>query len=392
MVKVFILSPLALENGRGGEISSMELATGLHKFYRVTFMDTNIFIGENLLTREAINEKLNGLKKAGRIKFATLNILNRCFNFPYPWEVLRLYHQIKKNDIIYISVSNFKINFMFMFFSLFHRKGRYIVGYRKPLHSDKLFSLYNFKYRLSILFFSRFKKRFYHHALSKHAKKFLDNFYKPKKVIYIVHGINLDKYIENKAEKERKDLLKFCYIGHIDDVHKGVGILLQGIEKFLEKEKDLKIFFEFCGTGPLSSKLNDLEKRYPKFVKYHGYISNEKIHKYYKRNDVFLFSSRREPFPRSIMEALAAGLIIISSKTVGSIELLKGQKFGFFLQDLTPKAIEEKIQEIYNLWKTDRNEFRELQRTAKEYVFQNYSFSRELNMFRALIEEIRNAM
>ena len=84
MLNVFILSPLALENGRGGEISSMELASGLSKFYDVTFMDTNIFLGDSLLSKEVINQKLNGLEKSGRINFATLNILNKCFSFPYP--------------------------------------------------------------------------------------------------------------------------------------------------------------------------------------------------------------------------------------------------------------------------------------------------------------------
>ena len=389
MTSVFILSPLALENGRGGEISSIELATGLNKYYKVSFMDTNIYYGEKLLTENAINDKMNGLEKIGRIKFATLNILKRHFNFPYPWEILRLYHQIKKNDIIYTSFSNFKINFLFMLFSLFHRKGKYIVGYRKPLHSDKLFSLYNLKYRLSILFFSRFKKNFYHHSLSKNAKTFLDKFYDPEKVIHIVHGINLEKYSNNNVEKERKELLKFCYIGHIDDIHKGVGVLSKGIEILLEKEKDLKLFFEFCGTGPLSSKVINLENRFPDFVKYYGYISNDKIHNYYKSNDVFLFSSRREPFPRAIMEALAAKLIVISSKTIGSIELLQGKKFSFFIEELTPEAIKEKVLEVYNLWKQNQSKFRELQNLAKEFVFQNYSSSKEIESFRSLIDKIR---
>ena len=41
---MFIFSPLGLENGRGGEISVIELASGLQKFYKIMLMDTNIFI------------------------------------------------------------------------------------------------------------------------------------------------------------------------------------------------------------------------------------------------------------------------------------------------------------------------------------------------------------
>ena len=50
----------------------------------------------------------------------------------------------------------------------------------------------------------------------------------------------------------------------------------------------------------------------------------EKISEYYKMNDAYIFTSRSEPFPRVLMEALASGEIIICSHTIGSDELLSG--------------------------------------------------------------------
>ena len=35
MVNILIFAPFALENGRGGEISAMELAVGLQRFYNI---------------------------------------------------------------------------------------------------------------------------------------------------------------------------------------------------------------------------------------------------------------------------------------------------------------------------------------------------------------------
>ena len=389
MLNLFILSPMALENGRGGEISSIELASGLSKFYNVTFMDTNIFLGDSLLSKEIINQKLNGLEKSGRIKFATLNILNRCFNFPYPWEIIKLFRSIRKNDIIYTSIFNFKINLLFMFFNLIHRNARYIIGYRKPLYSEKLFSLYNLKYRLSILFFSLFKKRFYHHALSHNTKKFLSQFYNPKHVVHIIHGIDLSKFIDDAFAFELNEVLKFIYIGYLDDIHKGVNVLIDAIKVFLKENKNLKVFFEFCGMGPLESKIRALESQFPKFIKFHGYVSNDLIPEYYKKGDVYLFTSRVEPFPRTIMEALSSNLVILCSKTIGSVELLKGKDFAFFIEDLNPKLIAQNILEIYNLWVDDSTKFRELQEKSKKFVFENYSLSKELEMFRSLIDNIK---
>jgi glycosyltransferase involved in cell wall biosynthesis len=388
MLKVFILSPMALENGRGGEISSIELASGLNRYYEVTFMDTNIFLGENLLSKEIIKKKLNGLEKSGRIKFATLNFMNRCFTFPYPRAILKLYRQIKLNKIIYTSIFNFKINFMFVFFSLIHRNARFIIGYRKPLHSVKLFSLYNIKYRLSILFFSLFKKRFYHHALSKSAKRFLDKFYDSKRVIHVTHGIDLKAYNNDIFQAKSPNILKFIYIGYLDDNHKGINVLVETLDEFLKEHSNLKILFEFCGMGPLEVKLKELEKKYPSIVKFHGYIRNDLVPDFYKKSDVYLFTSRAEPFPRVLMEALGAGLIIICSKTIGSVELLKGKQFAFFLNELRKSSLKEKILEIYNLWKNDPISIHNLQQLARDYVFKYYSSDIEINMFRRLINSL----
>jgi len=388
MIKVLVFSPIAVENGRGGEISSMELAAGLQEYFDVTFIHTNQLPGKKLLNKRAIENKLKNVKIDSRIKFAILKLSNVMFTFPYPWEILRLYKKVKKNDVIYTSFNNIKSTLLFIFFSLLHRRGKFIIGYRKPLYSEKIFSLYNLKYRISILLFSLFKNNFIPHTMSNYAKNYLEHFYKTDSVVHITHGIELDKYKDNGKEVKSDITLNFVYIGYLDDPHKGVGVLVDAIEKLLDENLNMKIFFEFCGMGPLESRLRELERKYPNYVKFHGYISNEEIPDYYKRNDVFLFTSRREPFPRVLMEALAAKLIIICSKTIGSIELLKQKAFSFFFRKLSPGAIKDRIVEVYKLWIKNPNRIKELQNSARIYIFNNYSFDIEIEEFKSLINRI----
>lgn len=387
-MKILIFSPFALENGRGGEISSMELASGLQTYFNVDFMDTNIITSEKLLSKEAIRNKLKGVNYIGKMKHLTYGIFDKTFTLPYPYEILKLLRIVRKNDIVYFSIFNFKNVLTFAFLSLICRRTQFIIGYRKPLYSEKIISLYNLKYRLSILVLSLFKKRFNHHTLSKNTKAFLTNFYDKKKVFHIIHGINLDDYKGDNFSKKNNNLLNFVYIGYLDDVHKGIGILLKALDEFLIENQNLKVRFEFCGMGPLEPKLKAIVEKYPNLVKFNGYISNEKISDYYKKNDVYLFTSRSEPFPRVLMEALASNELIICSKTIGSNELLNGKKFAFFIEDLTSELIKEKILEIYNLWNSKPEEFKQLQVSAKKFVFDNYSFSKELEMFKTLIEKI----
>ena len=80
--------------------------------------------------------------------------------------------------------------------------------------------------------------------------------------------------------------------------------------------------------------------------------------------------------------------MILCTKTFGSIEILKSKEFAFFFKDLSPESIKEKILEIYHLWINNPEKFRKLKQAAKEYAFHNFSFSKELQMFKILIDNI----
>ncbi len=388
-MKILIYSPLALENGRGGEISIIELAAGLNNHYFVSLIDSNRVIGEPLLSKKAINKKLRGLEKSNRINYLAINVFNRNFSIPNPREILKLFRAVKKNDIIYTTLLNTTNISLFILFSFMHKKAKFIVGFRKPLTSDKFLSLYNLKYRFSILLLTVFRKQFYIHTISHHAKKFLDNFYNPNRVNHIIHGVELEDYQQSETNEKSKDILNFIYVGHLDDIHKGLGVLINAIRTFLEEERKLPIFFEFCGRGPLEQKIRELEADYPEYVKFHGYVDNDIVHEYYKKCDIFLFTSRREPFGRVLIEALAAKLLIICTKTYGSLEVLHNKEFAFFLDDLESENVRYKIDLLYKLWRENPNKLHKLQQLAKDYAFENFSFTVELEMFKNLIEDLK---
>ncbi|GAG83025.1 unnamed protein product, partial [marine sediment metagenome] len=113
----------------------MELASGLDKYFDVTFIHTNILMGKNLLSKNAIKKKIKGLEIKFRMKFATLKISNLIFAFPFPLYIYKLYKEVKKCDVIYTSYSNIKQTLIFIIFSLLFRRGKFIIGYRKPLCS-----------------------------------------------------------------------------------------------------------------------------------------------------------------------------------------------------------------------------------------------------------------
>ncbi|NVM36982.1 MAG: glycosyltransferase family 4 protein [Candidatus Lokiarchaeota archaeon] len=387
-MNVLVFSKNALENGRGGEIFFIELVVGLEKYYKVTLLETDILINKKFLLKEEIERRLGGIKRIPQLKFAQLNVSNKKFNFPYPGTIRKIYKIIKGNDILYTTAGNFKINLIIMFSSLLNPRIKCVIGYHKPLHSEKKTSLYNLAYRINILFFSLFKKNFYHHTISLHTKKYLENFFNQEKISFLIEGLELDMFTEDDIEKKRDDSLKFVYLGFLDDIHKGVGVLLKAIEEFLNENKNLRAFFEIIGIGPLKPDVERLEKQFPKFVKYIGYLNKDELGKALKRNDILLFSSRKEPFGRVMIESLAAELIIICTPTVGSIEILRGKKFAFFLKNLSIEEFKERIMELYKEWVKNPGKIRDLQKLAKQYALDKYSISKEILMFKEFFNKI----
>jgi len=388
MVNVLVFSKNALENGRGGELFFIELAAGLQKYYNVTFLETNVLINKKFLLDEEIEKRLRGIKRNSQLKFAQLSVLNKKFNFPFPSAIRKIYNMIKVNDVIYTAAGNFKINLIILFTSLLNPRIKFTIGYHKPLHSEKKLSLYNLTYRLCIMFFSLFKKNFYHHTISLHTKKYLENFFDRKKIFFLIEGLEFDKFTDNNLEKKREDVLKFVYLGFLNDIHKGVGVLLKAIEEFLNENKNLKVFFEIIGVGPLKPEVERLEEKFPTFLKYLGYLNKEELGEALKRNDILLFSSRKEPFGRVIIESLVAEQIVICTPTVGSVEILRGKEFAFFLKKLDKKEFKESIMRLYKEWLENPEKIRNLQKLASQYALDKYSISREIKMFKDFIDRI----
>ena len=388
MINILIFAPFALENGRGGELSVIELAAALKNRYNITLVDTNKIYSNELLSKDFIDEKLKGIAR-NRINFVNFSVLSKHFGFPYPWEFIKLLKLIRRNKIVYFSLSGIGTNLLFLIYYLFNFRTNFIVGHRLPLYSSKKFSFYNIRLKISFIILSFFKKRLYHHTISFRRKKFLKYFFVPSKIYHIKHCVELEQYISENIKATKSDILKFIYVGYLDSDDKGVDILIDAINQILESNNSaLNIFFEFCGKGPFETELIKLEQKFPQFVKYNGYISYEKIPEFYRRNDVFFFTSRREAFGRVIIEAMASKLLILCTRTIGSNEILKGKNFAFFLKDLTVEEIKKKICDIYHLWNNNPEKFKLLQESAKEYAIINYAYSNELNGFKNLIKSI----
>ncbi|MGB0776447.1 MAG: glycosyltransferase family 4 protein [Flavobacteriaceae bacterium] len=175
--------------------------------------------------------------------------------------------------------------------------------------------------------------------------------------------------------KEESDKLQFLIVSRIVS-EKGIEELIDCLLTFDSNLWELTI----CGIG---IQLNYLKNKYSnKNIHFKGLIDQKNILKFYARSDVFVINSDFETGPITGLEAMAAGLNIITNECGA----MKERNIGsFFIHDRSKKSIKACISDVI--------ESRDLNRFGSENR-KNYqdNYSQELlkNKYLKLLNEGRD--
>lgn len=80
------------------------------------------------------------------------------------------------------------------------------------------------------------------------------------------------------------------------------------------------------------------------FVRYHGYVPHDRIMSYYQEADIFVFASTVENMPNILLEAMAAGLPIVSSARGPMPEVLGN--CGIYINPEEPQSIARGLRHL----------------------------------------------
>ncbi|MDD6058868.1 MAG: glycosyltransferase family 4 protein [Ruminococcus sp.] len=167
--------------------------------------------------------------------------------------------------------------------------------------------------------------------------------------VYNVHGvgINLSEYDGIQQYRERKRL----ELGLRDDdivlismgdliPRKNYKIAIEAISKC----KNPNVHYLICGKGEELDNLKQLAKDLgvQEQVYFLGYRTD--IKELLAAADIFLFTTLQEGMPRSMMEAMAAGLPCIASKIRGNVDLIENGKGGFLCMPTDSDAFAQAIR------------------------------------------------
>ena len=267
---------------------------------------------------------------------------------------------------------------------LFNPPGTYIGNFRpfvgmshNMLIWDKkerrrfgLFSKLNFKFK----FLNWIQKRSFNLAsgvifISKYAHntilKQLDNKVNNK---IIFHGIN-DRFLK-KPQKQPTRNLELLYTSNL--IHYKHQVTLLKAALLLYKEGYTFTVHLVGGAHkdykPRFDKEFNSNQDYSNFVNYHGKIKFEEIHNFYKNVNGFIFASSCENMPNILIEAMSAGLPILSSNFEPMPEFL-GADHSYYFDPTSVKSTYEGLKNFL--------ESKELEASAQESYKKSLQFNWE---------------
>jgi glycogen synthase len=122
------------------------------------------------------------------------------------------------------------------------------------------------------------------------------------------------------------------YHGRVDR-RKGALDLLEAYALLLD-EIDAEPLLVYSGIGPdfdaVENRISELGLEAS--VQMLGYVDYEKVPEVYKNADIFASPTYAEGFSNTILEAMASGLPIVSTKSVGVVDCLRNEENGLLVE------------------------------------------------------------
>jgi glycosyltransferase involved in cell wall biosynthesis len=218
----------------------------------------------------------------------------------------------------------------------------------------------------------------------KHYLYFLKLGVDKRKIFFIGNASTILREFSSEDQIKRiRGIVNTKYI----TLYVGGLIKRKNIDKIIKaiyylRQKNFDVGLLIVGQGPEFKNLYNLtwKMKLTNYVKFLGWIPFHRLANYYLAADVFVFPAENEPWGLVINEALEAGIPIVTTKSIGSEELIANNINGVLLNEITETNIADGIINCLTNKIDTNNQF-----TLK--IKEKYNYKTMANLFiKALIK------
>ena len=181
-------------------------------------------------------------------------------------------------------------------------------------------------------------------------------------------GIDTDRVVRKEwTPKNRGFVLLFCGRFNWYREQKGLDILLRSLP-LVVRNHQVRLNVAGSGTGielyrALAGKLG-IEKH----VAFLGFINRNELMNLYANADLFVLPSRRESFGMVLIEAMASGLPVVSTKVGAIPEVVRDGETGILVNPDSPRELAEAICTLLD----DYERMKSMGSCGRELVLKNF--------------------
>lgn len=207
--------------------------------------------------------------------------------------------------------------------------------------------------------------------------------------VYLIHGAGIDtEYVSCcQPSEKRKELgvpesaIMLVSAGELNK-NKNYQIVIRALAQL----RDESMYYVLCGDGILKPELERLARKLgvAQRVIFAGYRTD--VLDILASADIFVMPSFREGLPRSLMEAMVAGLPCVASNIRGAVDLLEDGCGGFLREPTDVTAFAEAIRTLAQDPELRKAFGKRNQNMVKQFDFNNVKAEMK-TIYRSLIQD-----
>lgn len=136
------------------------------------------------------------------------------------------------------------------------------------------------------------------------------------------------------------------------------------------------------GGGPMEDELKAHAISTGAEVSFKGFVSNSELMRIHHQHSIYILCSTREGMPKTMVEAMASGLICVGTPTGGILELITDNKTGYLAGGFDADALEEKLRWVLENFDPS------VGKAAAEFIERTHSLDHAVAVERDVIQQI----
>ncbi|MFC1907126.1 glycosyltransferase family 4 protein [Chloroflexota bacterium] len=193
---------------------------------------------------------------------------------------------------------------------------------------------------------------------------YVKQYYRPHNHILIPNYVETEVFRPLSVINKKKGSI--CFIGRLSQV--------KNLLALLEALKGAPYCIDIIGSGPQSSQLQEAARSNGVKATFMGNIQNHELPRILNEHELFVLPSLWENMPKTLLEAMACGLLVIGTNVEGIKEVVKHGQNGV-LCDTNSKSIRQAIVSVME----DEGLKQRLGEKARKTIEQRFSLEKLIN-------------